>query len=62
MYLQVNTMNKVIQQPLIQKIWRSGNALVITIPNDVIKKYNLKEGQRIGVNIPFKEQKTKKGE
>ena len=48
---------KNMNEPMIQKLWSTGDSLVVTIPKTIIKEYNLKEGQRIGINIIFKEQK-----
>lgn len=36
---------------LIKKIWASGNSLVITIPDDIIKKYHLHKNQRIPLTL-----------
>ncbi len=33
------------------KIWKTGNALVITIPKRITKKFNLKQGDDIDVII-----------
>lgn len=41
------------------KIWRTGNAFVITIPSNLIKRFNLKNGEFLEVTVEkYGEKKT----
>ena len=33
----------------IQKVWKTGSSYVLTIPSDIIEKYDLKKGNMIEV-------------
>lgn len=33
------------------KLWNTGNAMVITIPSTIVKKYNLKKGEFVEITI-----------
>ena len=33
------------------KIWKTGNAHVVTIPANIIKKYNIKEGENLVIIV-----------
>jgi len=33
------------------KLWKTGNAIVITIPSSIIKRFKLTKGQFVGITI-----------
>ena len=33
------------------KLWKTGNAIVITIPSSIIKKFKLKKGEYVEITI-----------
>jgi antitoxin component of MazEF toxin-antitoxin module len=43
------------------KLWRTGNAIVITIPSSVIKRFKLKKGEFVEITIEKDGKKKTKG-
>jgi len=33
------------------KLWKTGNAIVVTIPSSVIKKFKLKKGENVEITL-----------
>lgn len=40
-----------MQQELIQKVWKTGNSNVVSIPSDIMRDMNISVGQRVKLNI-----------
>jgi len=42
------------------KLWKTGNAIVVTIPSSIIDKFNLKKGEYVEITIEKDDQKKTK--
>ncbi|MBL7206002.1 MAG: hypothetical protein ISS36_00210 [Candidatus Aenigmarchaeota archaeon] len=43
--------NKKFERIIDAKLWKTGNAIVVTIPSSIIKKFKMNEGDIIEVRI-----------
>ena len=43
----------------IKRVWKSGNSLVISVSNDLVKDYNIRKGDRLKVSIEQIQRKRK---
>ena len=39
------------------KLWKTGNAIVVTIPSSVIKKFKLKKGEDVEITLEKEDEK-----
>ena len=39
------------------KLWKTGNAIVVTIPSSVIKKFKLKKGEEVEITLEKEDEK-----
>ena len=42
------------------KLWKTGNAIVVTIPSSVVRKFKLKKGENVEITLEKENEKVVK--